>query len=115
TERIDCRLRETLGLNIGGEHMAQGGARQKFLLRGIHAQQSENQGVWLAHQWRLAPETDQLGGTFAENAGQGHAVKTARGRGGGCIEVSVAVEPKKAEVLVVAARTGEKRHGLDTI
>src|SRR5271157_4050488 len=58
--------------------MAHGRARQKLLLRGIQAHQSENQRVRLAHQRRFAPETHQFRRAFADDAGEGHAVETAR-------------------------------------
>src|SRR5208337_3465471 len=57
----------------------------------------------------------QLRRAFANDSRQGHAIETARGRGGGRVEISVAVEPEEVEMLIVAARTGEQRDGLDTV
>ncbi len=88
-------------------NMAHGRTRQKFLFRRVEAFEAKKQHVRLAYQRSIAPEARQFRRTLADDVGDHHAIDTARRRGGGRIQIGVAIEPQQADIFVVAPRAGQ--------
>src|ERR1700687_5288578 len=88
---------------------------EEFLLGRIEAFDAEQKNIRLTHELRLAPEAHKFGRTFSDDVSDDHSVNAAGRRGGGGVQIGVAIHPEKIDMPVVAARAGEEADDLRAI
>ena len=95
--------------------MAHGRFGQIFLFLRIKSFESEKGHVRFAHERLLSPKANQFRRAFPENVRDHHAVNASGGRRSGSVQVGIAVDPQKIQVVVVAASGGQQADGLRAI
>ena len=91
-------------LNVSRQVAANRRPKQRFLFGRIEAGHSEKREIGLADQRRLAPEANHLRGAAPGEMRNDHAVDAAGRRGGGRIEIRVAIDINHADVAIIAAQ-----------